>query len=131
MTSSNEFSGAGLDDAVAPGRGTVSVVVERHDAAVVLLVSGEIDLVTAPHLQAAIALALNDRPEVLVVDLTNVGLLSSAGLTVLIRAHFKAGNHTRFRVVAAGRTTFRPITLTGVDDEIAVFGTRQEALAAG
>lgn len=53
--------------------------------AVVLTVAGEIDMLTAPDLQTALLAALADTTcRQLVLDLSAVSFLSSAGLSVLV-----------------------------------------------
>lgn len=104
--------------------------VEPVDDAVVLSVSGEIDLVTAPELGESINAAMAQEPPTLVVDLSEVDFLASAGMAVLLGCNKQAQGKIRFRVVAAGNTTFRPMELTGLPDEISIFPTRAEALAA-
>jgi anti-sigma B factor antagonist len=107
----------------------VTVAVEQQGRAAVLAVSGDIDMVTAPEFQRALIVALRDRPELLVVDLSAVDFLGSAGLTALVAAHQEAGPHTALRVVATNSTTARPLQLTGLDQEIPVCATRDQALA--
>jgi anti-sigma B factor antagonist len=107
----------------------ISVRVEPVDDAVVLSVSGEIDLVTAPELGQSINAAMAQEPPTLVVDLSEVDFLGSAGMAVLLGCNQQARGRIRFRVVAAGDTTFRPMELTGVPDEISIFPTREQALA--
>ncbi|TNC24665.1 STAS domain-containing protein [Amycolatopsis alkalitolerans] len=102
---------------------------ERHDAATVLVVSGDIDMVTAPDFEKHLRSALRDRPRTLVVDLGGVEFLGSAGLTALVAARQEAGTHTRLRVVAPSSATARPLQLTGLDQEIPVFATREDALS--
>lgn len=63
---------------------SVTVAVEAHGQAVVLVVAGEIDLLTAPQFQEALTRALEDRPETLVVDLSKVEFMGSAGLAALV-----------------------------------------------
>jgi anti-sigma B factor antagonist len=117
-------------DAGANQPATLSVRVEPLDDAVVLSVSGEIDLVTAPQLSESINAAMDQEPPTLVVDLSDVDFLASAGMAVLLGCNQRARGRIRFRVVAAGITTFRPMEVAGVPDEIAIFPTREEALAA-
>lgn len=107
----------------------VNVHVEWHDSTVVLGVSGEIDIVTAPQLQEAVQLALQNTPKRMVVDLLGVSFLASAGLAVLAAGAELAGSSTEFRVVAEGPATARPITLTGLSENFSIFPTRAEALA--
>lgn len=107
------------------------VTVEKHGTTAVLAVAGDIDMVTAPEFEKHLLTALRERPAALVVDLAGVDFLGSAGLTALVAAHQEAGVQTRLRVVAESSATARPLQLTGLDQEIPVFASRQEALAAG
>ncbi|HYQ69673.1 STAS domain-containing protein [Actinophytocola sp.] len=108
---------------------TVTVEVVRAGEAVVLVVAGEVDLLTAPEVESAMLRALDQRPDVLVVDLLRVTFLASAGLAALMKAHDAAAT-TRLRVVAAGSATLRPLEITGLTAPLAVFATREEALRA-
>ncbi|MCA1655063.1 MAG: STAS domain-containing protein [Pseudonocardiaceae bacterium] len=105
-----------------------SVQVASRGAAVVLCVGGELDLTTTPDLQKSIALAMMSRPRLLVIDLTAVTFLASAGMVALAVAHQLAADHTAVRVVAAGRECGRPIRLTGLDSMLAVHPTLDDAL---
>ncbi len=104
---------------------------EKHGQGAVLAVSGDIDMVTAPEFEKQLLAAVRERPGTLVVDLGGVEFLGSAGLTALVAAHQEAADHTKLRVVATSSATARPLQLTGLDQEIPVFATRDEALAAG
>ena len=106
-----------------------SVVLEQDDAAAVLRVSGALDLALAPKLQQMVDRAARLRPAVLVIDLTGVEFLASAGLAVLVRAHRQHAEHTAVRVVATGRITLRPLELTRLTDELSVHATVSAALA--
>lgn len=111
-----------------PGQRGFSVDVEDHGETVVLNVVGEVDLVTAPVLEESISRVFARRPDMVVVDLSEVGFLASVGMSILIGCNEKAGDDIRFRLVAAGASTFRPMELTGVADAIAIFPTRDQAL---
>lgn len=124
---SEPFQDAGANQPAAPG---LSVLTEPHGEAVVLNVAGEIDLVTAPQLGESINAAMEQRPETLVVDLSGVDFLASAGMAVLIGCHQQARGNLRFRIVATGSATFRPMELTGMTEEISIYPTREEALTA-
>lgn len=93
-----------------------------------LHVAGEVDLVTAPQLGDSINNAMSEQPATLVVDLTDVDFLASAGMAVLMGSH-KLANDTSFRIVAVGSTTFRPMELTGMTEEIAIYPTLDQALS--
>jgi anti-sigma B factor antagonist len=119
------------DDPAVPVQATrLSLAVERQDETVILRAGGEIDMLTAPQLEESVTVALGERPAVLVIDLTGVDFLSSAGIAALVAAQQQAGEHTRVCVVAAGHVTFRPLELTGIDKELTIYSTLDRALAA-
>ncbi|RRO14180.1 anti-sigma factor antagonist [Saccharopolyspora rhizosphaerae] len=92
--------------------------------------TGEVELVNAPKLASVLEQAIEDRPEVLVLDITGVTFLSSAGLAVLVRTHRNAeAASIRFGVVADNPATRRPIQLMGLDQEFELFADREGALA--
>lgn len=97
--------------------------------AVVVEVAGDVDTTTAPALVQAADAALAEEPPVLVVDLSRVEFLASPGLTALLTIHRNAGAGTAVRIVASGRATLRPIQLTGLEDSLSLFPTREAALA--
>lgn len=96
----------------------------------VLKVGGEIDLATVPALEAAIEEALIPRPTGLVIDLSEVGFLASAGLQALVATHNNVSRSAHFAVVANSASTSRPIQLTGLDQIFALYPTLGEALTA-
>jgi anti-sigma B factor antagonist len=112
----------------APGEVPISVA--RRDGAAVLSVGGEIDLATAPALEAAIAAVLAEDPPALVIDLSAVEFLASAGLRILVTTQDKVAESARFAVVANGPATSRPIQLTGLDETISLYPTLDDALGA-
>src|ERR1700733_14791167 len=73
------------------------------DHVVVIAVTGEVDALTAPHLSAAIDTALAGSPTAVIVDLSAVEFLASAGMSVLVAAHEVTTDvSARFGVVADG-----------------------------
>ena len=102
---------------------------EQGDA-VVVEVAGDVDTTTAPALVQAAEEALAAAPPLLVVDLTRVEFLASPELTALLTIHRDAGPGTAVRIVASGRATLRPIQLTGLEDSLSLFPTREAALTA-
>jgi anti-sigma B factor antagonist len=102
-----------------------------HDGGVaVLSVSGEIDLATIPAFEAAIADALTQRPTALIVDLSGVDFLASAGLQALVAARESLTGAAEFAVVAHGPATSRPIQLTGLDHVLSLHPTVADARSA-
>jgi anti-sigma B factor antagonist len=118
------------DDGALGRAGTTSgtVVAERRGNAVVLRVTGALDLALAPKLRQLVDRAGRLGPEVLVLDLTDVDFLASAGMAVLVRTHRNAGA-TGVRVVASSRVTLRPLELTQLTSELDLYPTLTDALA--
>lgn len=108
---------------------TFDVGKHQVDDAVVLTVSGEVDMLSAPQLAEAIRTALAATPPALVIDLTKVDFLASAGMTVLVAAQAEVTPPTRFAVVANGPATSRPIKLMGLDNVLALYSTLDSALS--
>ncbi|MET0195743.1 anti-sigma factor antagonist [Rhodococcus sp. RS1C4] len=98
--------------------------------AVVVAVTGDIDLGTAPSFASEIDSALTPTPAALIVDLTGVGFLGSSAMTVLAAAHDRMGELTTITVVADGTATRRPLELLGLGSVMAIHSTREDALAA-
>lgn len=99
--------------------------------ALVLAVAGEVDLDSVPGLAAALTDAVDRGPcEVVVADLSTVTFLGSIGLTALLDATRRAdaaGRSLRV-VVDSNRPVIRPIEITGLDLELTLFHTVEEAL---
>lgn len=105
---------------------TTSVSV--HDEATVLTVAGEVDLATAPALESAIEAALGGKPTALIIDLSQVSFLASAGMAALVGAHQRAGESTRIAVVADGPATGRQLKMTSLDQVFSLHPNLDEAL---
>jgi anti-sigma B factor antagonist len=96
----------------------------------VVSVSGTVDMITAPKLEAAIGSAAKTSPSAIVVDFTDVEFLASAGMGVLVAAHGDLTPDVKLVVVADGPATSRPLKLVGIADVVDLFATLDEALAA-
>lgn len=106
------------------------VSLEQLDDAVVIGVAGALDLALASSLRRAVERAGRLHPALLVVDLTAVTFLASVGMAELVRADRDLGARFPVRVVAAARVVRRPLELTRLTDELAVFETVPAALSA-
>lgn len=100
------------------------------DQAVVLTVSGEVDMLSSPMLAEAIQTALAAKPAALIVDLSKVGFLASAGMTVLVTTQAELQPPAKFAVVADGSATSRPIKLMGIDSVLSLYPSLNDALSA-
>ncbi len=96
----------------------------------VIAVSGVLDMLTSPQLEAALAAATSKDPTAVVVDLSTVEFLASAGMGVLVTARDKADGKYGFAVVASGPATSRPLKLVGLADVVGLYSTLAEARAA-
>jgi anti-sigma B factor antagonist len=114
-----------LDDTSSP-----LTLTERHDGNVVVLsAEGIVDTAAAPALTDQIRAILRQRPAVLVIDLTGVDFLATAGMSVLMEAHRKCEElDISFRVVAQGPVTVKSMQLLGIDDLLAIYPTVATAL---
>ncbi|MGV9363662.1 STAS domain-containing protein [Amycolatopsis sp. NPDC003731] len=121
-----DVTGDSLDDAAEPAG---SVVLEHRDGVAVLRVDGALDLALAPKLRQLAERAARLQPSLLVIDLTDVTFLASAGMAELVRAHRGPAASAPLRVVATGRITLRPLELTRLIDEFAIYPSLSEALA--
>ena len=108
----------------------IATALAYQNGIAVLKVGGDIDLATVPALEAAIDEALIPRPTGLVIDLSEVGFLASAGLQALVAAHNNVSQSAQFAVVANSAATSRPIQLTGLDQIFELYPTLDEALTA-
>jgi anti-sigma B factor antagonist len=119
----------------AQGSGDASAVncaIEHSQVGTVYLitVSGTLDMLTAPKLEEAVAAATSSGAQAVVVDLSAVDFLASAGMGVLVAAHAELRPAVRLVIVADGPATSRPLQLVGIADVIELFATVDEALAA-
>jgi len=118
-------------DGTPPASGSTCEVNERwSDGVVVIAVSGVVDMITAPQLEEAIKSALAKTPTGLVVDLSDVEFLASAGMGVLVATHDDAPDGIDIHLVAEGPATSRPLKLVGIADIVPLHATLDEALAA-
>jgi anti-anti-sigma factor len=108
---------------------SISVTHKWVERTAVVAVSGDLDMLTAPELSDAIQATARRMPAVLIVDLSEVDFLASAGINVLITAQEELEPSVRFGVVADGPATSRPLRLIGVDIVVALYRTLDEALS--
>jgi anti-sigma B factor antagonist len=106
----------------------MTVTAHQLDAAVVVSVRGDVDLLTAPRLRETMITVLWSEPPVVVIDLLATTFFGVSGLAVLTDAHHITGHRTQLRLAAAGQLS-RQLRLSGVDCALPVYPTRAEALA--
>jgi anti-sigma B factor antagonist len=115
----------------APRPGSLGLATDWLEPDVaVLSVAGDLDMLTAPRLAQALDELLSREPRTIVVDLSEVSFLGSAGLAAIVTAHERAASHEVLRIVAQPRETRRTFTMTGLDDLLALYPTRKAALTS-
>jgi anti-sigma B factor antagonist len=105
-------------------------VYQPGEGVLVVHVNGDIDTLTSPLLSSYLADQFETNPQVLVLDLTRVQFLGSAGLAALIMAREEAARRdTKLRLVSAGHAVLRPLAATGLSGEFDVYDSTAAALA--
>ena len=95
-----------------------AIEVVRDGAVATVAVKGELDVATAPELQAAIA-ALEPGYEELVIDLSECSFFASSGISIILDENTRgASDGFRLLVVKARPDVQRIFDLTSLDDLI-------------
>lgn len=107
----------------------LNVSTRQQDDHVVVATTGEIDLHTAPRLQADLAELMQDGSPRLIVDLSGVEFCDSTGVNVLLaamrRAHEQGGSLSLVSPQAAVR---KVLGITGLDSVFPVRESVEEAI---
>jgi len=95
----------------------LTVEVHDDDGVRLLVVRGELDVYSAPALDAAVDQALEDGASSLVIDLGEVGFIDSSGLRSMIRARKQAGSSPdAVRIRNPQPATVRLLDITGLTE---------------
>jgi anti-anti-sigma factor len=111
---------------------TCQMVIEplEHDA-VRVVVEGELAGPSAYTLDAALRKVEAQRPHCLVLDLSALGFIDSAGLARLLAAHRRAQRERRRLIVVEGTGAVRRlIAMTALNQQLEVFSDADAATAA-
>ena len=92
----------------------------------VLSASGEVDIASAPDLEQAIA----ESGDEVILDLRDVVFMDSTGLRALLRASSTRGAGLRLLAKSEGPVR-RLFDVSGVARELRIYGSLEDALAAG
>jgi anti-sigma B factor antagonist len=112
----------------------LTVTSTEDERALVLRVDGEVDILTAQRLQAAIHAAFERLAgRVLVLDLNTVRFLGSPGLRTLLETATEAATQPGYQtlrvVVDHNRPVIRPIEIAGMDHVLALYFSIDDALS--
>lgn len=98
--------------------------------AIVAAVHGRVDTISAPAFEKAVLGALNGREKLLVLDLSGLEYMSSAGLRVIISAaKTLKGKGGEMRLAATSGSVKKVFEISGFFSMFKNFETRSEALA--
>ncbi len=96
---------------------------------VLISVSGELDLHSAPRLSREIAKATRRNPSQLVIDLSRVTFMDSTALRIL--GAERQATEGRLHLVVRSPQIRRLMRITGYFDVLALYKTLEEAVRAG
>jgi len=103
---------------------------EQRGDVPVAAIEGEIDAANADWAGSRLRRLLSNRSHALVVDLSATTHLDSAGIAMLFQLAADMRLHQQeLRVVLAGSPVARMVSLTGLDQAAALYGTVDEAVA--
>ncbi len=103
----------------------IDIATEDHDGTRVYRVEGDIDLATAPELEASLDAARDTG--ILVLDLSAVGFIDSTGLRSVVAAHESAEVRGSELRIVAGAKVSRLLEITGLETRLRVFDSRADA----
>jgi anti-sigma B factor antagonist len=99
------------------------LTVERYDSVATVVVSGELDLATAPRLSAAVA--EHGDAKLLVLDMTTTTFIDSTGVRALLHADRRSlGSGSRLVVVAGDGAVRKVLELCGLDGRLTLVSDR-------
>jgi anti-sigma B factor antagonist len=100
--------------------------------ATLIVVHGELDLASAPELEAELGRLPEPPPELLIVDLRQLDFMDSTGLSILVKAHQRAVEEDReFGLVRGSQQVQRLLELTGVTERLLMADSPEELFAGG
>jgi len=105
------------------------VEVRSADRAAVIVVSGELDLASAPALEEELTRAVTNGADPVIVDLRELEFIDSTGLGLLIKANRKAeAAGRRFAIVRGQSQVQRLLGVTGIEQRLTLVDSPEELL---
>ena len=102
--------------------------VEETDDAGILRLHGELDLASSGELEAELERLVGSGARPVIVDLRALEFMDSTGLSVLIKAHYRAEQSgARLVLVKGPPQVQRLLELTGVADRVTLADTPEQA----
>lgn len=97
------------------------VEVRPSSGSLVVRPDGELDMASAPLLEAALTTAMDGSPAAIAVDLSDLTFLDSTGVRVLLTAGRRAGREDRSFVLRSPRPpVLKVLRLTGIERLVSI-----------
>ena len=112
-----------------PPRRSLSFTVNQRERAAVVLLEGELDLVSAPQLKETLTKVLRGGNGHLVLDFSDVAFMDSTGLSVLIGVHRRLGPDERMALAGIRPEVLYVFELSGLAATFRIFPTVADAVA--
>jgi anti-sigma B factor antagonist len=124
-----EPAGAGRSEADQPLTIAMS---DLGPETILCVLSGDIDAATGPRLQQELTEAVAERPAHLVIDLSGIEFMGSAGLKILTEIHAAQQDVGSHLAIAVGhnRAAVRPIQVTELDQLLDIHTEQASAVEA-
>ena len=107
----------------------LQIEVERHAATTLIVLRGDLDLVSAPSLRDTLVEVIDDGARI-VLDMEAVEFLDSAGLGILVGGLKRARTHGgELELVCTGSEVLKPLEIAGLDRTFTIHRAREDALA--
>jgi anti-anti-sigma factor len=108
-----------------------SLRTEVVDDAVVVTVTGELDLLTVPELREALSAAVDAGTGRIVLDLVGVSFIDSVSIAAIVNSRRRLGPRGRLAVaIVPDSYSMLIFEIGGVGSIVELFDTREAALAA-
>jgi anti-sigma B factor antagonist len=108
----------------------ISLDVRTVDGGIVVVVTGEVDMVTTPQLRDCVQDQIAEQPSVLVLDLSGLSFLGSSGLAVLVESLEQCrAKEITLRLVCTSREVLRPMEATGLTELFEIYPDLETAAA--
>lgn len=108
----------------------MDIAIEKEGQAIIATVRGRIDTISAAEFEKGLAMTINGGEKVLVLELSGLGYISSAGLRVILSTakSFKAKGG-EIRLAATSGSVKKVLQISGFLSMFKSFDTRRDALA--
>ena len=109
----------------------ISLDAREVRAGYLVTVTGEVDMLTTPHLRSYLQKHVQQAEARLVLDLRGVAFLGSSGLAVLVETlDWTRERDIALRLVCTSREVLRPLEATGLTELFDIRSTPEDALAS-